>query len=88
MYAYYKKLDYFSTECIYAPHAARGVARELVKELEMVRPSAIVDVIRSVEELRFPGVLRNGIARCVMLLCKHCLFCPPSLYDSILLVVF
>jgi hypothetical protein len=26
-YAYFKKLDYFSTECIYSPFAARGQAR-------------------------------------------------------------
>lgn len=25
MYAYFKKLDYFSTECVYAPFAARCV---------------------------------------------------------------
>ena len=55
MYAYFKKLDYFSTECMYAPYAARGLAREFVKELEVVRPSAIVDMIRSAEELRLPG---------------------------------
>ena len=34
MYAYYKQLDYFSTECIYSPNAYRGFARELLKELE------------------------------------------------------
>lgn len=27
MYAYYKKLDYFSTECIYSPFAYRGHVR-------------------------------------------------------------
>ena len=25
MYAYFKKLDYFSTECIYSPNAYRGL---------------------------------------------------------------
>jgi hypothetical protein len=35
MYAFFKKLDYFSTECIYAPYAARGAAREFVKDLEV-----------------------------------------------------
>jgi len=39
MYAYFKKLDYFSTECVYAPFAARGFARDFVKDLE-VRPRA------------------------------------------------
>ncbi|PRQ75795.1 hypothetical protein AAT19DRAFT_12817 [Rhodotorula toruloides] len=45
MYAYFKKLDYHSTECIYAPTAYRGYARALVKDLEAVRPSAIVDLV-------------------------------------------
>lgn len=38
LYAYYKKLDYFSTECIYAPFAARGFAREFIKDLEVRGP--------------------------------------------------
>lgn len=49
MYAYFKKLDYFSTECVYAPFAARGFARDLVKDLEACRPSAIIDLIHSAE---------------------------------------
>lgn len=35
-----QKLDYHSTECIYAPTAYRGYARALVKDLEAIRPSA------------------------------------------------
>jgi tRNA(Ile)-lysidine synthase TilS/MesJ len=35
MYAFYKKLDYFSTECIYAPNAYRGFAREFLKDVEV-----------------------------------------------------
>jgi cytoplasmic tRNA 2-thiolation protein 1 len=57
MYAYFKKLDYFSTECVYAPYAARGAAREFVKELELTRPSAIVDLIRSAEQFRIIGAI-------------------------------
>ncbi|GAQ79566.1 ATP-binding domain-containing protein [Klebsormidium nitens] len=53
MYAYFKKLDYFSTECIYSPNAYRGFAREYVKDLEAIRPQAILDIIRSAEEFRF-----------------------------------
>mmetsp|Transcript_2435 Transcript_2435/g.3704 ORF Transcript_2435/g.3704 Transcript_2435/m.3704 type:complete len:331 (-) Transcript_2435:480-1472(-) len=53
MYAYYRRLDYFSTECLYAPFAARGFAREYIKSLEAARPSAILDVIRSAEEMVF-----------------------------------
>jgi cytoplasmic tRNA 2-thiolation protein 1 len=51
LYAYHKKLDYFSTECIYSPEAFRGSARTLIKNLERVRPSAILDVVRSGEDM-------------------------------------
>lgn len=52
MYAYFKKLDYFSTECIYSPNAYRGFAREFIKDLERMRPRAILDIIRSGEDFR------------------------------------
>lgn len=42
-------MDYFSTECIYSPEAFRGSARTLIKALEKVRPSAILDIVRSGE---------------------------------------
>ncbi|KAI9017138.1 hypothetical protein BC832DRAFT_9115 [Gaertneriomyces semiglobifer] len=49
MYAYFKKLDYFSTECTYSPNAYRGYARTFLKDLESIRPSAIMDIIHSGE---------------------------------------
>lgn len=51
LYAHHKHLDYFSTECIYSPEAFRGSARALIKNLERVRPSAILDVVRSGEDM-------------------------------------
>lgn len=51
LYAHHKKLDYFSTECIYSPEAFRGSARTLIKSLEKVRPSAILDIVRSGEDM-------------------------------------
>ncbi|GKU18116.1 unnamed protein product [Fusarium langsethiae] len=51
LYAHHKKLDYFSTECIYSPEAFRGTARGLIKNLEKVRPSAILDIVRSGEDM-------------------------------------
>jgi cytoplasmic tRNA 2-thiolation protein 1 len=51
LYAHHKKLDYFSTECLYSPEAFRGSARSLIKNLERVRPSAILDVVRSGEDM-------------------------------------
>ncbi|KAF2020859.1 adenine nucleotide alpha hydrolases-like protein [Aaosphaeria arxii CBS 175.79] len=51
LYAHHRNLDYFSTECIYSPEAFRGSARALIKNLERVRPSAILDVVRSGEDM-------------------------------------
>ena len=51
LYAHHKKLDYFSTECIYSPEAFRGSARTLIKNLERIRPSAILDIVRSGEDM-------------------------------------
>jgi cytoplasmic tRNA 2-thiolation protein 1 len=51
LYAHHKGLDYFSTECIYSPEAFRGSARTLIKSLERVRPSSILDVVRSGEDM-------------------------------------
>jgi len=51
LYAHHKKLDYFSTECLYSPEAFRGSARALIKNLERIRPSAILDVVRSGEDM-------------------------------------
>lgn len=51
LYAHHKKLDYFSTECIYSPEAFRGSARSLIKQLERVRATAILDIVRSGEDM-------------------------------------
>jgi len=51
MYAYFKKLDYFSTECIYSPNAYRGYARAYIKDVEKIRATAIIDIIHSGEQL-------------------------------------
>lgn len=66
LYAHHKKLDYFSTECIYAPEAFRGSARALIKNLEKVRPSAILDIVRSGEDIArlVPGYEEPCGGRC------------------------
>ncbi|KAI5866349.1 adenine nucleotide alpha hydrolases-like protein [Durotheca rogersii] len=65
LYAHHKKLDYFSTECIYSPEAFRGSARALIKNLEKVRPSAILDIVRSGEDMArlVPGAAQDA-CRC------------------------
>jgi cytoplasmic tRNA 2-thiolation protein 1 len=57
-YAYFKKLDYFSTECIYSPDAYRGHARGFLKDLEAARPSAIIDIIHSGEAFEVKDEVR------------------------------
>jgi cytoplasmic tRNA 2-thiolation protein 1 len=67
LYAHHKKLDYFSTECIYSPEAFRGSARTLIKSLERIRPESILDVVRSgkdmarlVPDANMPNVIAKG----------------------------
>ncbi|KAF7331689.1 Cytoplasmic tRNA 2-thiolation protein 1 [Mycena kentingensis (nom. inval.)] len=82
MYAYFKKLDYFSTECIYSPDAYRGHARVFLKDLEAARPSAIIDIIHSgeafevSEEVKATQKAQQTCKRCGYIssndLCKAC----------------
>ena len=60
MYAYFKKLDYFSTECIYSPNAYRGYARTFLKDLEAIRPSSIVDIIQSGQNLKISSAVKES----------------------------
>lgn len=63
-----QKLDYHSTECIYSPTAYRGHARALVKDLEAIRPSAIVDIV----SLFFS--LKNRTSQHTLLTCTYTIF--------------
>ncbi|KAK5073199.1 cytosolic thiouridylase subunit Ctu1 [Lithohypha guttulata] len=64
LYAYHKKLDYFSTECIYSPEAFRGSARALIKDLEKIRPSSILHIVKSGEDMAalVPPELSTAVA--------------------------
>jgi len=68
LYAYFKKLDYFATECIYAPDAYRGYARALVKDMEALRSSAIIDVIHAGEQL----AVKDGVKLPTQGTCTSC----------------
>ena len=63
LYAHHKKLDYFSTECIYSPEAFRGSARALIKDLEKIRPSSILDIVKSGEDMakQVPAELMSSV---------------------------
>ena len=79
LYAHFQKLDYFSTECVYSPNAYRGFAREFLKELERVRPRAVLDIIHSGEMLCVNATPPDRMVceRCLSVssnkLCKACL---------------
>ncbi|KAM0682170.1 cytosolic thiouridylase subunit Ctu1 [Mitosporidium daphniae] len=60
MYAYHKKLTYFSTECKYAPNAYRGHARTFLKQLERMNPRIILNIIRSGESFAKLAVCALG----------------------------
>ncbi|KAM7315142.1 cytoplasmic tRNA 2-thiolation protein 1 [Ixodes scapularis] len=68
MYAHFKKLDYFSTECIYSPNAYRGHARAYLKDLEAIRPTAILDIIHSGECM----AVKEGIKLPQQGVCSRC----------------
>ena len=63
MYAYLKKLVYFSTECKYAPNAYRGFARAFIKDVEQVRPRSIIDIIHSGESIYVKKDVRMPVQR-------------------------
>ncbi|KAK6115699.1 hypothetical protein DH2020_007968 [Rehmannia glutinosa] len=49
-YTYEKEIVIYP--CIYSPNAYRGFAREFIKDLERIRPRAIIDIIKSGEDFR------------------------------------
>ncbi|KAG0412292.1 hypothetical protein HPB47_010583, partial [Ixodes persulcatus] len=71
MYAHFKKLDYFSTECIYSPNAYRGHARAYLKDLEAIRPTAILDIIHSGECMAVKEGIKASTTRRVQPMWLH-----------------
>ncbi|GAB1291990.1 Cytoplasmic tRNA 2-thiolation protein 1 [Apodemus speciosus] len=80
LYAHFRHLRYFSEECVYAPEAFRGYARDLLKLLEAARPSAVLDLVHSAERLALAPAARppppGTCSRCGALashkLCQAC----------------
>ena len=68
LYAHYKKLKYFSTECTYSKDAYRGNLKELMKKLINLRPQVIIDIIKSAGQLK----LKPGTKVPNKTLCKTC----------------
>ncbi|ELA42458.1 TIGR00269 family protein [Vittaforma corneae ATCC 50505] len=76
-YAYFKKLPYFTTECTYASGASRGDFRELVKDLERIDPTIIINIIKSGEMFLEDTPTNLIIKKCLR--CKN----PTSSADQI-----
>lgn len=68
MYAHARKLDYFSTECKYAPNSYRGHVRAYIKDLENLRPRSILDIIASGEQM----TIKEGVKVAVQGNCAAC----------------
>lgn len=81
MYARLNKLDYFYTECVYAPDSYRAHSRTFVKDVERITPECILALIKSGEsvfvksEVELPTKI--NCTRCGYIssqsLCKACL---------------
>lgn len=80
MDAHFKKLDYFSTECLYSPNAYRGFAREFLKDVERADASTVLNIIQSGESVQagstFKMPTQGTCDRCGYIssqkLCKAC----------------
>lgn len=77
LYAFYKKLQYFSTECTYSPGASRGDLRMLVKELERESAGTIMRIIGSGDMFQVSEGSLSRTSPCS--LCAH----PTSSKDRI-----
>lgn len=77
LYAYFKKLPYFSTECTYAPGASRGDARTLLKELERADTRIIHQLIKGAEQFAQQPGAQTAVGKCTR--CSH----PTSSSDRV-----
>ncbi|NXH19280.1 CTU1 protein, partial [Bucco capensis] len=70
LYAHFQGLPYFSTECLYAPHAYRGHARNLLKDLEATRTSTVAALGHSGRRLE----VATEVATKALGACERCGF--------------
>lgn len=77
LYAYFKKLNYFSNECTYAPSASRGDTRTLIKNLERIESKTILNIIKGAEAFSTSDTNHVDVKKC--LTCKH----PTSSKDQV-----
>ncbi|CXH83164.1 cytoplasmic tRNA 2-thiolation protein 1, putative [Plasmodium berghei] len=80
LYAYHLKLDFFSTECTYSPNSFRGNLRSFIKDLEIINPQIILNIIHSSEFFYFNTNIKKKLNTCIKcgaytsnVVCKACL---------------
>ncbi|SCN58777.1 cytoplasmic tRNA 2-thiolation protein 1, putative [Plasmodium chabaudi chabaudi] len=80
LYAYHLKLDFFSTECTYSPNSFRGNLRSFIKDLEIINPQIILNIIHSAEFFYFNTNIKKKLNTCIKcgaytsnMICKACL---------------
>lgn len=76
-YAYFKNLNYFSTECTYAPNASRGDVRSLIKDLENINSEILTNIIKAAEHFHKENEITVKLKKCSN--CEH----PTSSLDGI-----
>ncbi|GAW81897.1 hypothetical protein, conserved [Plasmodium gonderi] len=67
LYAFHLKLDYFSTECTYSPNSFRGNLRSFIKDIEMINPQFILNIIHSAEFF-----YHNSNNKKILQVCEEC----------------
>lgn len=69
LYAFHKKLNYFSTECTYAPESSRGYVRNFLKEIEKIDSRIILKIIKSGDEIQKNNENAINVFSCLK--CTH-----------------
>ncbi|EQB61392.1 adenine nucleotide alpha hydrolase [Vairimorpha apis BRL 01] len=69
LYAFHKKLNYFSTECTYAPESSRGYVRNFLKELEKIDSSIILKIIKCGDMFQNTKENAFNVFKCIN--CSH-----------------
>lgn len=64
MYAFHKRLRYFSTECAYSPGAFRGDMRLFVKDVEKIDPRLVINLIKSGDDFAERGSTPSSAHPC------------------------
>lgn len=89
LYAFHLKLDYFSTECTYSPNSFRGNLRSFIKEIEIMNPQFILNIIHSSEFFYYQAKCEKKLNVCIRCsayssksICKACLIIEGLSKDS------